>query len=288
MSSLFVKNASAIVTCDEQDTVLENAGILIRDGAVAYIGAESQEADEVLDASGCIVYPGLINTHHHLYQTFSRNLPQVHTIMRMIRLVTECVCPGVILKGEVVMAPRELAPYFGTPEKPECHLLYNASTMATQWSALVSGDVRQLKRQLDDLHSLPAHCCFVNYLRCHDDIGWGLDYPWLGSCFGQQEVPHKKYLNDYFTGKWPGSPSRGELYNDDPRLGDARLCGTTASLCGIEAALEAGDPALLEQALAREAEALCARRNAPPPWRDQLEKALLRLLLIISYSPVFR
>ena len=80
MSSLFVKNASAIVTCDEQDTVLENAGILIRDGAVAYIGAESQEADEVLDASGCIVYPGLINTHHHLYQTFSRNLPQVQNM----------------------------------------------------------------------------------------------------------------------------------------------------------------------------------------------------------------
>ena len=80
MSSLFVKNASAIVTCDEQDTVLENAGILIRDGAVAYIGAEYQEADEVLDASGCIVYPGLINTHHHLYQTFSRNLPQVQNM----------------------------------------------------------------------------------------------------------------------------------------------------------------------------------------------------------------
>ena len=80
MSSLFVKNASSIVTCDEQDTVLENAGILIRDGAVAYIGPESQEADEVLDASGCIVYPGLINTHHHLYQTFSRNLPQVQDL----------------------------------------------------------------------------------------------------------------------------------------------------------------------------------------------------------------
>ena len=80
MSSLFVKNASAIVTCDEQDTVLENAGILIRDGAVAYIGAEYQEADEVLDALGCIVYPGLINTHHHLYQTFSRNLPQVQNL----------------------------------------------------------------------------------------------------------------------------------------------------------------------------------------------------------------
>lgn len=107
--------------------------------------------------------------------TSCRNLPKVHTIMRMIRLVTETVCPAVILKGEVVMAPRELAAYFGTAEKPECHILYNSSTMCTQWSALASADVRQLKHQLDDLHSLPGHCFFVNYLRCHDDIGWGLN-----------------------------------------------------------------------------------------------------------------
>lgn len=80
MSSLFVKNASAIVTCDRRDTVLENAGILIRDGAIAYMGPAPQTADEILDASGCIVYPGLINTHHHLYQTFSRNLPQVQNM----------------------------------------------------------------------------------------------------------------------------------------------------------------------------------------------------------------
>ena len=62
-------------------------------------------------------------------------------------------------------------------------------------------------------------------------------------------MAHKKYLNDYFTGKWPGSPARGELYNDDPRLGDARLCGTTASLCGLEAADGEEDPVKVEQAV---------------------------------------
>lgn len=80
----------------------------------------------------------------------------------------------------------------------------------------------------------------INYLRCHDDIGWGLDYDFLGQ-FGMSEVPHKKFLNDCLTGKYYGSDSRGELYNDDPKLGDARLCGTTASLCGIEAAEYEGD-----------------------------------------------
>ena len=81
-----------------------------------------------------------------------------------------------------------------------------------------------------------------------DDIGWGLDYAFLRQ-FGWEEVPHKKFLNDYFTGKFPGSPSCGELYNDDPRLGDARLCGTTASLCGIEAAEEKKNKAALEKAV---------------------------------------
>ena len=65
--------------------------------------------------------------------TTCRNLPQVHTIVRMLRMVLECVCPAVILKGEVVMAPKELAAYFGTPEKPECHMLYNVSTMVNLW-----------------------------------------------------------------------------------------------------------------------------------------------------------
>ena len=113
---------------------------------------------------------------------------------------------------------------------------------------MATRNVRLLVHQLRQVFALPKMYTFLNYLRCHDDIGWGLDYPFL-SAFGQQEVSHKKYLNDWFTGKWPGSPSRGELYNDDPRLGDARLCGTTASLCGLQTALEQGDPEAVEQAL---------------------------------------
>ena len=63
--------------------------------------------------------------------TNCRNLPQVHTIVRMIRIMLEAVCPAVILKGEVVMAPKELPAYFGTPEKPECHML---CTAIPRWS----------------------------------------------------------------------------------------------------------------------------------------------------------
>ncbi len=180
--------------------------------------------------------------------TTCRNLPQVHTLIRMMRMVCEIVCPGTLLLGEVVMEPSKVAPYFGTVEKPECHLLYNVTTMASIWHTVATRDVRLLAHQMEQVFSLPREYTFLNYLRCHDDIGWGLDYDFL-SQFGQQQVPHKKYLNDYFTGKWPGSPARGELYNDDPRLGDARLCGTTASLCGVESARKAKDGSALNMAL---------------------------------------
>ena len=167
--------------------------------------------------------------------TNCRNLPQVHKLVRMMRIVCEIVCPGTLLLGEVVMEPSKVVPYFGTVEKPECHMLYNVTTMASTWHTVATKDTRLLRDQLNKVFALPKEYGFLNYLRCHDDIGWGLDYAFL-KWLGVEETPHKKYLNDYLTGKWPGSPARGELYNDDPRLGDARLCGTTASLCGIETA----------------------------------------------------
>ena len=167
--------------------------------------------------------------------TTCRNLPQVHTVVRMMRMITEIVCPGVLLLGEVVMEPEKVVPYFGTLEKPECHMLYNVTTMASTWHTIATAAPRLLKHQMDIVTRLPKDYVFLNYLRCHDDIGWGLDYEWLKQ-FGIAEAPHKKYLNDYFRGYVEGSDARGELYNDDPVLQDARLCGTTASLCGLEAA----------------------------------------------------
>ena len=181
--------------------------------------------------------------------TKSRNLPQVHTLVRMMRLVSEIVCPGVLLLGEVVMEPAKVLPYFGSVDKPECHMLYNVTTMASTWNTIATKDVGLLRRQMDQVCALPKEYVFLNYLRCHDDIGWGLDYDWLKQ-FGIEEVPHKKYLNDVLTGRGYDSDARGELYNDDPRLGDARLCGTTASLCGLEAALYENNPDKVKRAVA--------------------------------------
>ena len=180
--------------------------------------------------------------------TQCRNLPQVHTIVRMMRMISEIVCPSVLLLGEVVMEPEKVAPYFGTVEKPECHMLYNVTTMATIWNTVATKDVRLLRKQMDIVYALPKKYTFLNYLRCHDDIGWGLDYETLKE-WGMEEIPHKRFLNDYFTGKIPGSVSRGELYNDDPVTCDARFCGTTASMCGVESAEFEKDEEKLEDAI---------------------------------------
>ncbi len=180
--------------------------------------------------------------------TTCRNLPQVHSLVRIMRIAAEVVCPGTLLLGEVVMEPSKVVPYFGSVKKPECHMLYNVTTMASTWHTVATKDVRLMKHQLGTVFALPKDYVFLNYLRCHDDIGWGLDYEYLKQ-FGIDEAAHKKYLNDYLSGKIYGCDGRGELYNDDPKLKDARLCGTTASLCGIEASEYEQNPDKLDNAI---------------------------------------
>ena len=183
--------------------------------------------------------------------TTSRNLPEVHLIVRLMRIVLEIVCPSVILKGEVVMAPKEMKAYFGTPEAPECHLLYNVSLMVNFWSSLASQDVRLLEHMAEDILSMEEHCSFVNYIRCHDDIGWGLDEDYERK-IGIDPLKHKIFLYRFFEGSFPGSYSLGQLYNYDRVSLDARSCGTTASLCGIENGRNHFDDTMIEMGVKRD------------------------------------
>ena len=167
-----------------------------------------------------------------------------------MRMIGEIVCPSVVLLGEVVMEPEKVVPYFGTIEKPECHMLYNVTMMATTWNTVATRDTRLLRMQLDIMNNLPKEYTFLNYLRCHDDIGWGLDE--------EQEkkleinpIRHKEYLYHFFEGTYPYSFARGELYNYDPVTKDARSCGTTASLCGIEKGGFEGDLEQVKQGIQR-------------------------------------
>ncbi|MBQ8082828.1 MAG: amylosucrase, partial [Clostridia bacterium] len=87
--------------------------------------------------------------------TRSRNLPEVHKLVRLMHLAADIVCPGTLLLGEVVMEPSKVVPYFGTVEKPECQMLYNVTTMASTWHTVATRDVRLLRHQLETVFELP-------------------------------------------------------------------------------------------------------------------------------------
>jgi amylosucrase len=163
----------------------------------------------------------------------------------------EVVAPGAIIKGEVVMAPQEVAPYFGTEKAPECHLLYNVTLMVDLWNSLATRDTRMLGSLIGDIpDNIPSGACWVNYARCHDDIGWGFNDAKARE-FGFDPFQHKRFLINFYLGAFPGSFSRGELYESDPKTLDARNCGTCASLCGLEKGLQERDEYQQELAVKR-------------------------------------
>ena len=81
MSTLLIKNVAHLITCDDNDRMLQNVDIYCVDGLIKRIGQQLDvTADETIDGSHMLCYPGLVNTHHHLYQVFSRNLPKVQNM----------------------------------------------------------------------------------------------------------------------------------------------------------------------------------------------------------------
>ncbi len=72
-----MKNVHTVITCDDSDSVLHSVDVWLKDGRIAHIGTLSETPCEQYDCGDMLLYPGLINTHHHLYQYFTRNLPKV-------------------------------------------------------------------------------------------------------------------------------------------------------------------------------------------------------------------
>ena len=112
--------------------------------------------------------------------------------------------------------------------------------MVNIWGALASEDIRLLKSQTEAFLSLPEHSAFVNYVRCHDDIGWGFDES-KETELGIDPLLHKIFQYRFWSGEFPGSYACGGLYNYDAKTLDARTVGTTASLVGLESAKDAKD-----------------------------------------------
>ena len=195
-----------------------------------------------LDALPCIWKQFGTNCH---------DLPQVHSIARMLRIICDIVCPAVLLNAEAAVAPAQATPYFGSPDKPECHLVANTSTSAYIWNSLATRDVRMLREQIDKMDCSGTNHTYVNTLRDHNSIEWHLDDDAIRR-YGFDPYLHRKFLNDFFAGTYPDSFSRGELYRYNPLTGEAENCGTTASFCGLEKALLDQDEEAISIAINRQ------------------------------------
>lgn len=179
--------------------------------------------------------------------TNCENLPQAHLLIRAFNCVARIAAPALVFKSEAIVAPDEIKKYVS---EEECHLSYNPPLMVQLWNSIASRNAALMLHSLPKRFELPDGCSWVNYVRCHDDIGWGFEDRDLWE-LGMNPHDHRWFLNRFFIGEHDGSFSRGRLFQHNPVTGDARICGTTASLCGLEKALAEGDDMQVEYAIRR-------------------------------------
>ncbi|WP_426321760.1 amylosucrase [Microbacterium sp. E-13] len=179
--------------------------------------------------------------------TSCESLPEAHLLLRAFNAVLHMGAPSVLFKSEAIVHPDEVVSYI-SPQ--ECQISYNPLQMALTWEALATGDGRLLQQALDRRHALPPGTAWVNYVRSHDDIGWTFADEDAAE-FAIDGYLHRRYLNDFYVGRVEGTSSRGVAFQENPKTGDARIAGTTASLAGIEAGDSSGeDRVVLAHAIA--------------------------------------
>lgn len=175
------------------------------------------------------------------------SLPEAHLLLQAFNAVLRMAAPGLLFKSEAIVHPDEVISYI-SPE--ECQISYNPLQMALTWEALATRDGRLLQQALERRHALPDGTAWVNYVRSHDDIGWTFADEDAAE-LGIDGYPHRRFLNDFYVGRAEGTFARGVPFQENPRTGDARVTGTTASLAGIEAGDAGGeDRVVLAHALA--------------------------------------
>jgi len=179
--------------------------------------------------------------------TNCENLPEAHMIIQAYNALARIAAPALLFKSEAIVHPDEVARYI-SPQ--ECQLSYNPLLMALLWESLATREVRLLQHSMSERFRITPGCAWVNYVRVHDDIGWTFDDT-AANRLGINGYDHRRFLNSFYTGRFPGSFSRGLPFMENPRTGDARISGTCASLAGLEKALRGQDNGEIELAVRR-------------------------------------
>jgi len=179
--------------------------------------------------------------------TSCENLPLAHTLIRAFNAVCRIAAPSLLFKSEAIVHPDDVKSYI---DMKECQISYNPLFMALLWNTMATREVNLLQAALIQRHQLPDGCAWVNYVRCHDDIGWTFadeDAAQLGI----NGFDHRRFLNAFYTGRFDGSFARGLPFQENLKTGDARISGTCASLAGLEFALQTNDQTEIEFAKRR-------------------------------------
>ncbi len=179
--------------------------------------------------------------------TSCENLPEAHTIIQAFNAVCRIAAPGLVFKSEAIVHPDEVVQYI---DSGECQLSYNPTFMALLWESMATRETKLLKRSMHHRFQLPPKTAWINYLRCHDDIGWSFDN---GDSWdvGTNPDHHRDFLNRFYTARFPGSFARGVPFQHNEATGDMRICGTMASLAGLEEGIVEENPDLTKMALRR-------------------------------------
>lgn len=179
-----------------------------------------------------------------------QNEREAHLLLRLMKDCCQVTAPGVLFIAEAIVAPSEIAKYFGEDAiySKECEIAYNAALMALLWDAVATKNANLLNLGVKNMPEKLERATWLNYVRCHDDIGLGFDDRDV-ELAGYDPILHRAFLVDYFTGRFPASPARGMPFGTNVKTGDARISGSLASLVGLESALEAGDEEAVDAAI---------------------------------------
>ena len=183
--------------------------------------------------------------------TTCQNERKAHLILQLMKDCCQVTAPGVLFIAEAIVAPTEITKYFGEDAvvAKECEIAYNATLMALLWDAVATRNTRLLCQGLKSLPNKLERATWLNYVRCHDDIGFGFDDSDIEQV-GYDPRAHRRFLIDYFKGDFDAIP-RGLTFMPNDTTGDARICGSLASLVGLESALESKDRQLIATAISR-------------------------------------
>ena len=179
--------------------------------------------------------------------TNCENLPNAHKIIQAFNAVARISAPAMLFKSEAIVHPDDVIKYI---DPAECQLSYNPLLMALLWNSVATRKVRLLSQALATRHTIHPQAAWVNYVRVHDDIGWTFSDE-DAAILGVNGYDHRRFLNEFYLGRFEGSFARGLPFQENPKTGDCRISGTCASLAGLEKALNEEGPNAVELAIRR-------------------------------------